>query len=487
MLKTFPKRKMIFCPQAVCKTIVPDRFSILLSQRRRWINSTIHNLAELILVRDLCGTFCFSMQFVVFMELAGTLVLPAAISFTIYLIVNSGLGGAQANTIPLILLGIILGLPGLLIVVTSRKVAYVGWMFIYLLSLPIWNFVLPAYAFWHFDDFSWGQTRKIAGDKGGNHGDKDGEFDSSHIVMKRWAEFERDRRWKMGHSRDSSYLDPYRSISPKRPESHRQSLVSMPDSFDPYGRPPTFMHSHHSDSPDGSPQPFPRSRQDSAPLLMLPAPLAVSNQHSASQASSLADSASTYLSPQLDTQSNYRLHRAPDDTNSYGSDYRDSDRSEREPIMISPAGSDSLISPGGRSSKNVFGNDAVVRNVSGGTSYPGETQNPYRHSQHHVAAYEQMPNFQGYSAELVDEAPPLPNPPPRQRGVSLIDPGVIANPDAPARRAVRNSKRSSVTVTSASSAGTSRLKHQSLPPAPHSPPASAQYLPPGAAPPQPRY
>ena len=85
MLKTFPKRKMMFCPQAYCKTVVPDTFRVLLSQRRRWINSTIHNLFELLLVRDLCGTFCFSMQFVVFMELVGTLVLPAAIAFTIYI------------------------------------------------------------------------------------------------------------------------------------------------------------------------------------------------------------------------------------------------------------------------------------------------------------------------------------------------------------------------------------------------------------------
>lgn len=84
MLRTFPKRKQVFVPQAVCKTTVPDTFSVLLSQRRRWINSTIHNLMELVLVRDLCGTFCFSMQFVVFIELIGTLVLPAAIAFTFY-------------------------------------------------------------------------------------------------------------------------------------------------------------------------------------------------------------------------------------------------------------------------------------------------------------------------------------------------------------------------------------------------------------------
>ena len=208
MLKTFPKRKNMFCPQAVCKTVVPDTFRVLLSQRRRWINSTIHNLAELLLVRDLCGTFCFSMQFVVGMELAGTLVLPAAIAFTIYLIVVSIIPGGPNTTIPLILLAIVLGLPGVLIVVTSRKIAYVGWMLIYLISLPIWNGILPAYAFWHFDDFSWGQTRKVLGDKGGDHGDKEGEFDSTHIVMKRWAEFERDRRWKSGtQSRDSTFFD----------------------------------------------------------------------------------------------------------------------------------------------------------------------------------------------------------------------------------------------------------------------------------------
>ncbi|TYJ51248.1 chitin synthase 5, partial [Cryptococcus floricola] len=200
MLKTFPKRKMMFCPQAVCKTIVPDTFRILLSQRRRWINSTVHNLFELALVRDLCGTFCFSMQFVVFMDLVGTLVLPAAISFTLYIIVVSiipqSLTGIPRPTISLILLAFILGLPGVLIVITSRKVAYVGWMLLYLLSLPVWNLILPGYSYWHMDDFSWGETRKLdlgEGKKEADHGAKEGTFDSSHIVMKRWAEFEKER------------------------------------------------------------------------------------------------------------------------------------------------------------------------------------------------------------------------------------------------------------------------------------------------------
>ncbi|KAJ2170932.1 Chitin synthase, class 1, partial [Coemansia sp. RSA 551] len=53
MLRNFPSRKMMFMPQAVCKTLVPDEFKVLLSQRRRWINSTVHNLMELVLVRNL--------------------------------------------------------------------------------------------------------------------------------------------------------------------------------------------------------------------------------------------------------------------------------------------------------------------------------------------------------------------------------------------------------------------------------------------------
>nr|CAA08762.1 chitin synthase [Diversispora versiformis] len=183
MLKTFPKRKQIFVPQAVCKTIVPDSFGVLLSQRRRWINSTVHNLMELVLVRDLCGTFCFSMQFVVFIELIGTVVLPAAIAFTFYL---------PVPYIPLILLAMILGLPAVLIVLTAHRWSYVMWMIIYLISLPVWNLILPAYAFWKFDDFSWGDTRKVEGElKAAAAHEEEGLFDSSMIVMKRWGDFEK--------------------------------------------------------------------------------------------------------------------------------------------------------------------------------------------------------------------------------------------------------------------------------------------------------
>ncbi len=224
MLKTFPKRKQVFVPQAVCKTTVPEQFSVLLSQRRRWINSTVHNLMELVLVRDLCGTFCFSMQFVVFIELVGTLVLPAAITFTFYLIIIS-IVKKPVPVIPLVLLALILGLPAVLIVLTAHRWSYVLWMFIYLLSLPIWNLVLPSYAYWKFDDFSWGDTRKTAGERTKKAGiEYEGEFDSSKITMKRWGDFEK------GKFRDSA-LGIFPNADWKRTsnESSEHWLVSAID------------------------------------------------------------------------------------------------------------------------------------------------------------------------------------------------------------------------------------------------------------------
>lgn len=86
-------------------------------------------------------------------------------------------------------------------------------MLIYLCSLPVWNLILPSYAYWHFDDFSWGDTRLAAGEtKGagkGGHDEGEGEFDSSKITMKRWGDFEQERRlraptWSAGQV-SSSY------------------------------------------------------------------------------------------------------------------------------------------------------------------------------------------------------------------------------------------------------------------------------------------
>ncbi|KAJ1949302.1 hypothetical protein FBU59_001203, partial [Linderina macrospora] len=217
MLRNFPNRKMMFMPQAICKTVVPDEFKVLLSQRRRWINSTVHNLLELVLVRNLCGTFCLSMQFSIALDLVGTVALPVAIVLTYILIVRACMTTYNSITayLPLAMLIMVLFLPAVLIFITTRKWIYVAWMFVYLAALPIWNFVLPVYAYWHFDDFSWGETRKVAGEgKDKGHGDADGKFDASSVPMKRWEDYERKRLRSIKRKERKQYADDSSSYLP---------------------------------------------------------------------------------------------------------------------------------------------------------------------------------------------------------------------------------------------------------------------------------
>ncbi|KIP04155.1 glycosyltransferase family 2 protein [Phlebiopsis gigantea 11061_1 CR5-6] len=447
MLKTFPKRKNVFCPQAVCKTVVPDTFHVLLSQRRRWINSTIHNLAELLLVRDLCGTFCFSMQFVVGMELAGTLVLPAAISFTLYLIIISIIPGGTNTTIPLVLLAIVLGLPGFLIVITSRKIAYVGWMLVYLLSLPIWNGILPAYAFWHFDDFSWGQTRQVAGDKkiSDNHGDKEGEFDSSHIVMKKWVEFERERRWKAGsQSRDSTY---YGNGSPKRADSNRFSMVSTSD----------YHHQNQgydTSTFDSGVATAPR-RQDPNQLLMLPAPLSVNRMTptSASTSTGALSRSSEEGGYNSDIGSQQQRLISPQEGYAYSEEYEPSPPAASQYVQQSPFDA--------RVSRTAVSNNAVYRQSSA---------NQYTHQQF---SYTNEPEeISAHPSEAAARR--------GSRGVNLVDNGPIQTSQG-VRRISRQTRRSTAQAPTQNQNRYSRGNSMPMP--------QQQYgnLPPGAAPPQQGY
>lgn len=74
LMKHFPTFKTKFIPDAIAHTVAPESFRVLFSQRRRWINSTVHNLCELVLLPELFGFCCFSMRFFVFIDLLGTLV-----------------------------------------------------------------------------------------------------------------------------------------------------------------------------------------------------------------------------------------------------------------------------------------------------------------------------------------------------------------------------------------------------------------------------
>ncbi|KAJ2740790.1 ATP-dependent RNA helicase, partial [Coemansia sp. BCRC 34301] len=199
LLRAFPKRKLIYVPRAICRTTVPNKFSVLVSQRRRWINSTIHNLLELILVRDLCGTFCCSMQFLVLMDLLGNVVLPSSVIFFYYLIVAECIGSPVG--LPLLLMALTFVLQGVMILLTTQRVAYLYWMVIYILAIPVWNFIMPVYAFWRFDDFSWGKTRMVGPeDSTANFITDDERQALEPIPLMRWKDWMRDNLGLSGGS-----------------------------------------------------------------------------------------------------------------------------------------------------------------------------------------------------------------------------------------------------------------------------------------------
>lgn len=81
LLKHFPMYKTQFVRDAKAYTVAPDEWQILLSQRRRWINSTVHNLGELVFLDRLCGFCCFSMRFVVFIDLISTVIQPVTVAY----------------------------------------------------------------------------------------------------------------------------------------------------------------------------------------------------------------------------------------------------------------------------------------------------------------------------------------------------------------------------------------------------------------------
>jgi chitin synthase len=192
MLKHFPNMKISFTADAMCKTYAPERWSVLLSQRRRWINSTVHNLAELLLLPQLCGFCCFSMRFIVFFDLFATLVMPATMAYLGYLIYMAIVNQQIFPMVSLILICAAYGLQ-VIIFLLKRKWEHIGWMIIYILALPMFTFFIPIYSFWHFDDFSWGNTRVVVGEKGGKKQILDEEpFDPLSIPMKRWSDYEQE-------------------------------------------------------------------------------------------------------------------------------------------------------------------------------------------------------------------------------------------------------------------------------------------------------
>ncbi|KAF3768175.1 family 2 glycosyltransferase [Cryphonectria parasitica EP155] len=190
MTKHFPHMQYKFTADAYCQTAAPETWSVLLSQRRRWINSTIHNLAELMRLKDMCGFCCFSMRFVVLIDLTGTIILPATTCYLGYLIYRLATHQGQFPTITIAMLAGVYGLQALIFIL-KRQWQHVGWMIIYILAYPVYSFILPIYSFWNQDNFSWGNTRVVIGEKGQKQivAEDDEAFDPRSIPLQRWDDY----------------------------------------------------------------------------------------------------------------------------------------------------------------------------------------------------------------------------------------------------------------------------------------------------------
>ncbi|KAI5305869.1 hypothetical protein KEM56_003028 [Ascosphaera pollenicola] len=210
LIKHHPEYKTKFLFNAFAYTVAPDSFSVFLSQRRRWINSTVHNLVELVPMSQLCGFCCFSMRFIVFIDLISTAAQPVIMVYIVYLIVKLCTTNVAAIWMSFLLLAVIYGLQAMIFLL-HRKWDMIGWMFIYLLATPIFSFALPLYSFWHMDDFSWGNTRVVTGEKGQKVVVSDeGKFDPATIPKKKWDEYQNEL-WETQSG--SGYHDDLRSES----------------------------------------------------------------------------------------------------------------------------------------------------------------------------------------------------------------------------------------------------------------------------------
>lgn len=252
MCKHFPSMSYKFLPDAYALTEAPSEWSVLLSQRRRWINSTIHNLAEMLKV-DLCGFCCFSMRFVVFIDLFGTIILPATCVYLVYLIYTVASGSGQFPLISIIMLAAVYGLQAIIFLI-KRQWQHIGWMIIYIMAYPIWSFILPIYSFWKQDDFSWGNTRVVVGERG----DKklvavdDEGFDPRSIPLQRWDD----------HATLNNLPGRRGYVAEKEPGMYQDGGLEMDDMHSVYSsvKPAstilTGFPQHQSFRPPQSPGPF---------------------------------------------------------------------------------------------------------------------------------------------------------------------------------------------------------------------------------------
>jgi chitin synthase len=89
-------------------------------------------------------------------------------------------------------------------------------MIIYIIAFPIYAFILPIYSFWNQDNFSWGNTRVVIGEKGSKQvvAVDDEGFDPRSVPLQRWDDYALSnnlpgRRGRYQEKQDYGYPDQY--------------------------------------------------------------------------------------------------------------------------------------------------------------------------------------------------------------------------------------------------------------------------------------
>merc|ERR1712206_44264 len=95
-------------------------------------------------------------------DLIACMILPASTVYAVYLIFLVAAGKTQFSLLLLVLYGMIIGVQIVVFILRSRYDFLFWFIYFTIIGVPVFYFILPLYAFWHMDDFSWGETRKVA-------------------------------------------------------------------------------------------------------------------------------------------------------------------------------------------------------------------------------------------------------------------------------------------------------------------------------------
>ena len=231
MLQEFNGMSLCFVPEATCWTIVPHNFQILKSQRRRWINSTIHNMCELLKVETMCGICFFSMKLVVIFDLFATFLLPSGCIYLYYIIIDAIMSTEPLGPLQMIAFAYI----GVMMVpfIFRAQWDFFFWFFVFLVGgVPTFYFYLPVYAFWHMDDLSWGKTRQVKAaptpaEGEGDDAKKDTDTQASPTSDEQTSRNLKSTRTASLSASFSSYNDVESSRALTRPEDNNASAPAI--------------------------------------------------------------------------------------------------------------------------------------------------------------------------------------------------------------------------------------------------------------------